>query len=114
MSAGASALDLLQDIVSFGRPHEGLGIGVVARDVFSIVSINWATLAKQPRRSCFWVRSRKNRSTMLSQDHLEVNSHEKWIESRFLGGRIRAAIFLAARGVFASQILRASLRGLAF
>jgi hypothetical protein len=34
MSGGASALDLLQDIVSFGRPHEGLGIGVVARDVF--------------------------------------------------------------------------------
>ena len=34
MSGGASALDLLQDVGSFGRPDEGLGIGVVARDVF--------------------------------------------------------------------------------
>ena len=29
-----------------------------------------ATLAKQPRRICFWVKSLKKRSTMLSQEAL--------------------------------------------
>src|SRR5216683_599575 len=32
MSGGASALDLLQDVGSFGRPDKG--VGVVTRDVF--------------------------------------------------------------------------------
>ena len=34
MSGGASTLDLLQDVGSFGGPDEGLWVGVVARNIF--------------------------------------------------------------------------------
>ena len=63
-----SADDLLQDIPCGFGPDEELGIRIVMGDVTINAWMSSGTLVNTPRRSRWVVMSRKNRSTILSQD----------------------------------------------